>query len=415
MRLLLLNQPFHPDVVASAQILKDLADDLVARGHHVTVVASASLYGQAGTTLPARETIDGIHVIRVGHNRFGKGHVTGRLLDFASYYLRAAVEAIGGDRYDAVVCLTTPPYLVLLGLLVGRIRASRVVYWLMDVYPDVMVAHGMIRETGAMHLALQHLHRAAIDRTDATVVLGRCMRDRLLAQGAHPERIHVVPVWSAALGSDVPAPEHNGFRRQWDVGDRLVVMYAGNFGLAHDVQTFLLAAKHLREDDRIRFAFVGGGLRKAEVDTFVHEHELRNCIVEGYQPRERLAELLAAGDVHLVTMEPAMAGLVVPSKFYGVAAAGRPCIFIGPRSSEIARVITEWECGSVMSPGEVSTLVAELHRLAEDRNRLGPMGVRARAGVNRHATRPVCTSRLEELMRPSSVARSAPGPTFHES
>ncbi|MFW5877439.1 MAG: glycosyltransferase family 4 protein, partial [Myxococcota bacterium] len=295
MRILLLNQPFHPDVVASAQILKDLADDLVADGHRVTAVASASLYGQPGTTLPARENVDGIEVIRVGHNRFGKAHVAGRLLDFAGYYVRAVAEALRGERYDAVVCLTTPPYLVLAGLLIGRLRASRVIYWLMDVYPDVMVAHGMIREGGPVHAALTRLHRAAIDRADATVVLGRCMRDRLVDQGARPGRIHVVPVWSAAPATEVPSREDNPYRREWDVGDRLLVMYAGNFGLAHDVGTFLQAAEALRHDDRIRFAFVGGGLRKPEVDAFVRERGLANCVLEGYQPRERLAELLAAG------------------------------------------------------------------------------------------------------------------------
>jgi colanic acid biosynthesis glycosyl transferase WcaI len=399
MRILLLNQPFHPDVVASAQIAKDLADDLVAEGHDVTAVASASLYGQPGTSLPAREHVDGIEVLRVGRNRYGKAHLAGRLWDFAEYYVRSTFEALRGERFDAIVCLTTPPYLILAALLVARLRASRVVYWLMDVYPDVMFAHGMLRPgTGAARV-LTRLHRAAIDRSDATVVLGRCMRDRLVAQGASPGRIHVVPVWSAAPEGAPPPRASNPYRMKWGVGDRLLVMYAGNFGLAHDMKTFLEAARMLRGDDRVRFAFVGGGLRKPEVETFVERHALGNCIVEPYQPRERLAELLAAGDVHLVTMDPAMVGLLVPSKFYGVAAAARPCVFIGPTTSEVAHAISEWQCGAIVPPGDAVTLVEHLRTLVEQPDQVARWGANALRGVERSATRAQSTRRLGQLIQ----------------
>jgi colanic acid biosynthesis glycosyl transferase WcaI len=261
-----------------------------------------------------------------------------------------------------------------------------------------MVAHGMLSEGSIVHAALTRLHRTAINRTEATVVLGRCMRDRLLNQGAEERRIHVVPVWSAASSISDPPRDHNAFRRRWSLGDRFLVMYAGNFGLAHDVWTFLEAARELSGDDDIRFAFVGGGLRKAEVDAFVRTHGLDNCIVEGYQPREHLAELLAAGDVHLVTMEPRMNGLVVPSKFYGVCTAGRPCLFIGPPSSEVALSIDAWRCGTVIPPGDVPGLVREIRQLAEDPAMARVRGERARAGHAETAARSVCTQRLARII-----------------
>lgn len=401
MRVLILNQPFHPDVVATAQIAKDLADELVARGHSVTAIASRSIYGQTGATLPKRETVDGIEIVRVGGARFGKRSTIGRLLDFAGYYFRAAAAGLTMKRFDVAICLTTPPYIVLVGLLMRMLRGTRTIYWLMDVYPDVMVAHGMIRERGLMHRLLRRVHRSTLKRVDRTIVLGRCMKERLTAQGAAAEGIEVIPVWSVAgegESAGVDPREGNPFREEWGVGERLLVMYSGNFGLAHDVQTFLSAAERLREDDRIRFAFVGGGKRKEEVESFVKAHGLGGCIVAGYQPRERLADLLAAADVHLVTMAPEWWGLVVPSKFYGVAEAGRAVVFIGPEESEIARCVEEWGCGARIEPGDVEGLCALLRRFADTPGQASAMGSRGRAAALEQASRGVCTNRFIEIV-----------------
>ncbi|TVQ32408.1 MAG: glycosyltransferase WbuB [Phycisphaeraceae bacterium] len=411
MRILILNQPFHPDVVATAQIAKDLADDLVARGHNVTAIASRSIYGQSGASLPKRETVDGIEIIRVGVSVFGKKSTLGRLADFANYYIQAALRGLFMRRFDVVICLTTPPYIAIVGLLMRTFRGSRVVYWLMDIYPDVMAAHGMLQERSLLYRFLRRLHRSVLKRVDRTIVLGRCMRQRLLDQGASSDGIEVVPVWSVsdddADAGDAPAPD-NPYRVEWGVDDRLLIMYSGNFGLAHDVDTFLDAAERMKADDRIRFAFVGGGKRKGDVEASVRDRGLSNCILAEYQPRERLADLLAAADIQLVTMLPEWWGLVVPSKFFGVAAAGRPVLFIGPEQSEIGRSIEEWDCGERFSPGESERLAGVLTDLAGRRSDLGPMGRRGRERARVAASRRVCAGRIveivEELARPGARA-----------
>ncbi|HBS29816.1 MAG TPA: hypothetical protein DEB06_10300, partial [Phycisphaerales bacterium] len=210
MRVLILNQPFHPDVVATAQIAKDLADDLVARGHEVTAIASRSIYGRRGATLPRRETVGGIRIIRVGSNIFGKGAVVGRLLDFGAYYLMAALHGLFNRRFDVAVCLTTPPFIATVGLLLRGLRGTRVVLWTMDVYPDVMVAHAMLRERSLLHRLLRRLHRRVLRGVDAIIVLGRCMKERLIDQGGDPAKIEVVPVWSASEGPEAGAAAQGG-------------------------------------------------------------------------------------------------------------------------------------------------------------------------------------------------------------
>jgi putative colanic acid biosynthesis glycosyltransferase WcaI len=403
LRVLILNQPFAPDVVATAQIAKDFADACVAQGHHVTAIASRSLYGQKGATLPRREMLDGIRVIRVGSNYFGKRFIFGRVFDFMLYFLHVLWRGVFGKRYDVVVCLTTPPYIAMAGIIIGKVRGSRVVYWLMDIYPDVMVAHGMIRSEGLLHRLLRRLHRGVLAQVDSTVVLGRCMEERLLAQGASASKISVIPVWGvAAQNSTDQSRQTNPYRDQWNVGDRCLVMYSGNFGLAHDIQTFLDAAIKLRSDDGIRFVFVGGGKRKPVVEACIEEHGLTNCVVAPYQPRERLASLLEAADVHLVTMEAKWWGLVVPSKFFGVAAIGRPVLFVGPAQSEIARSINEADCGSVVEPGGVEELCSRIEEysgnvaLREEHGRL------SREKLAAVASKKMCLERLLELVTSDS-------------
>lgn len=429
LRVCILNQPFHPDVVATAQIAKDLADALTDRGHHVVAVASRSIYGRSGAALPRLEAFDGVEIHRVGAARFGRRSTLGRMLDFAGYYIRALGKGLRLKRFDVVICLTTPPYIALVGLLIRRLRGGRVVYWLMDVYPDVMVAHGMLREGSLLHRLLRRLHHFALRRVDATIALGRCMRDRLLAQGAPPERVHVVPVWPVAESPAASNPaDRNPYRQEWGVddpapeqtvppatpspvshehgGERMLVMYSGNFGLAHDVHTFLDAARRLREEDAIRFAFVGGGKRKAEVEAFVREHDLPNCIVADYQPRQRLGDLLAAADVHLVSMIPAWSGLVSPSKFYGAAGVGRPVVFIGPADSEIARTIEETGCGERVEPGDSEGLARLLRDLAADpdrRHRMGEAGARLASTT---VSRAACTARIAAIVEGAEGAEN---------
>jgi len=411
LRILILNQPFHPDLVATAQIAKELADALVGRGHSVTAIASRSIYGEAGAALPKRETVDGIEIIRVSANRFGKSSTFGRLVDFASYYALAAARGLFSTRFDVVIALTTPPYIGLAAGMMRTFRGARFIYWVMDVYPDVMVAHGMVRDGSVTHRLLRRLHRSILKRADATVALGRCMRDRLLAHGAPEDRVHIIRPWSPAPDQTPPLRDSNPYRVEWNVGERVLVMYSGNFGLAHDVDTFLAAAERLRDDDRVRFAFVGGGKRKPIVETFVREKGLDNCVVAPYQPLDRLHELLAAADVHLVSMEPEMSGLVVPSKFFGIAGAGRPAVFIGPASSEVARCVDEWDCGRVVEPGDVDGLIAVLTGLAERPEALDRMGWRAREGFAGAAERSVCTRGLAALVEgatPRAASDQAP-------
>ncbi len=407
MRVLLINQVFYPDVAATAQHAHDLARHLVAHGHEVHAIASRSIYGEKGAALPKYELVDGIHIHRVGKSLFGKSTILARLLDFGLFYMAAMIKAFLIRRPDVAVCFTTPPFIALVGWLLRLFRGTKFVYWVMDLYPDAAVACGVMKPRGLSTRFFEALNRFCLRRADRTVVLGRCMLERVREKGIDGDHLQHIGVWSDQ-GEIRPVPrETNPYREEWGLGNRFVIMYSGNFGLAHDVETMCEAALQLRDDDAVRFIFVGGGKKKEFVDEFVRHHRLENCVLAPYQPREKLEYSLSCADVHLATLSEGSEGVMVPCKLFGIMAAGRPTIFIGHPVSELARVLTEHDCGVVIRPGESGELVELIRRMVEDREWIESMGHRARATLSDAYSRHDACEQWRELLESVTGLRSS--------
>ena len=384
---MLLNQAFHPDVVATAQMSKDLADSLARRGHRVTAVASRSIYGKSGASLPKRETIPvpgaafPIEVHRVGASIFGKGGIAARLADFGLFYVLALFKVLTIRRPDVVVSFTTPPFIALVGLMSKWLRGSRAVYWVMDLYPDVPVACGVMKASSLPTRFFEWLSRFILRRSDANVVLGRCMRDLVLAKGTPEAKVSLIPVWADLAGVEPVAHEGNPYRTQWAAQNETIVMYSGNFGIAHDAATLCGAMELLRDEPNLKFVFVGAGKRRAEVEAFIKAKGLTNASWHDYQPREKLGQSLSAADIHIISIREGLEGIIVPSKLFGIMAVGRPSVFIGRETSEIARVLTETQSGIVVREGNPAPLAEAIRALVRDPSRRAAMGSNARRGI----------------------------------
>ena len=378
MRILLLNQCFYPDVVATAQHGWDLARHLRRQGHEVTAIASRSIYGSRGATLPASETIGGIRIVRVGASMFGKASILARTIDFALFYLLALWKAVTLPKHDVCICFTTPPFIALVGLMLRLIRGTKFVYWVMDLYPDLPVACGVMKERSLITRFFEAVNRFCLRRADRIVVLGRCMEERVLAKGVDPTRVSTINVWSDHVEIRPVPRERNAFRRDWAVGDRFLVMYSGNFGLGHDIETIADGVRRLATDSSILFAFTGGGERKAELLEILRTHCVSNFVEGPYQPRERLDELLSAADLHLASLKEGCEGIMVPSKLYGVIAAQRPIVFVGSHLGEGARVIDEERCGIVVPCGDADAFAAAIRTYANDADEAAAAGMRGR-------------------------------------
>ena len=398
MRVLLLNQTFFPDVAATAQHAHDLGLYLVGEGHEVAVVTSRSRYGERGASLPVRETVDGIEIHRVGFSLFGKTSLLARSFDFLLFYVLAAFKSLRVARPDVVVPFTTPPFIALVGYLMKRFRGCGFVYWLMDLYPDVVIGCGMMKPDGLTARALERIHRSCLRRADKIVVLGRCMRRRVMDKGIDGGRLKLIRPWA---DSDEVRPipgERNPYRREWSLGDAFVVMHSGNLGLGHDVETMCEAMRELRDRDDIRFVIVGGGQRKLEVERFVERHGLRNVTLRPYQPRARLDELLSLGDLHVISLADPLVGVMVPSKLFGILAAARPAVFVGHPDSEIGRVLLEEECGFNVRCGDSDGFARAVRELAADPALTAAMGSRARESLRRKYDRVLACAEWQQVL-----------------
>ena len=395
-RVVFVNRFYWPDHSATAQILTDLATGLAALGWDVTVVASRLRY-DGGEALSARETHDGVEIHRVATTRFGRGALAGRAIDYASFYLTAMIAAFRIlRRGDILVAKTDPPLLQIPLSLVSRLRGARQVNWMQDVYPELAVALGIRQLAGWPGQALMVLRSRSIRSSAATVAIGARMKEALVAAGAEPIRITEIHNWgddAVLAAADDPAV----LREAWGFSaKRLVVGYSGNLGRAHELDTMLAAARILAAQNApIDFLFVGGGALRDRLDAAA----LPNVSLKPYQPRAELPRSMAVADLHWLSLQPELEGLIVPSKFYGAAASGRPILFIGDADGEVARLIHRHDCGWTFRPGDGAAVATLLGELAVNRGVLAERGRSARAMVRDYFSRAQGIAAWDALLR----------------
>jgi colanic acid biosynthesis glycosyl transferase WcaI len=344
MKVLLLNQAFYPDEVATAQYAADLATALVSRGHAVTALSSGRGYDDPSRTFPPRDQWNGVEIVRVRGTGFGKSSKWRRGSDFLSFFLLAALRLPGLGRFDATVVLTTPPLISTLGAVYKTLRGGRLIYWVMDMNPDQAVAAGWLKHSSFLTAVLRKLQRFSIQQSEKVVVLDSFMRQRLLDTGTPAEKITVVPPWSQEDIAYYDPAGRESFRQHHGWTDKFVVMYSGNHSPCHPLETLLNAAKRLRDRDDIVFAFVGGGSEHRSIRERVYRGEFKNVVCLPYQQRERLSASLSAADLHAVTMGNAFVGIVSPSKIYNVIAIDSPVLYIGPERSHVREAFDAIEC-----------------------------------------------------------------------
>jgi hypothetical protein len=263
LKFLLLNQCFYPDVVSTAQHLTDLARELSARGHEVTVIASDRGYDDPSVRFRRRETWNNIRIIRIPSLSVGKSTRWRRVLNFGSFAIVCALRLLVLGRFDVVVALTSPPLISFLAALMVRFNGGRFCFWVMDLNPDEAIAAGWLRKDSFAARVLESMLRYSFKQAERTIVLDRFMRDRVVAKGANPHSVTIVPPWSHDDAVSFSLEGREEFRRKHGLMDRFVVMYSGNHSPCHPLDTLLKTALNLRTREDIVFCFIGGGSEHA--------------------------------------------------------------------------------------------------------------------------------------------------------
>ena len=337
MKILLLNQCFYPDVVSTAQHLTDLATALAARGHDVTVIASDRGYDDASVHFKRRERWNDIDIIRIPSLSLGKKGRWRRAFNFASFMLICALRLLTLRRCDVVVALTSPPLISVLGALFVKLKGGKFCFWVMDLNPDEAIAAGWLDEKSLTSRVLQRMLNYSLDVATRTVVLDRFMKERVVAKGADPARVAIVPPWSHDDHVQYSLPGREDFRRRHGLSEKFVVMYSGNHSPCHPLDTLLDAAQALKQQPEIVFCFVGGGSEQVKV----RESHLENVKCLPYQPLRELSSSLSAADLHVVVMGNEFVGIVHPCKVYNIMSVGAPTFYIGPTPSHVTDIASQ--------------------------------------------------------------------------
>jgi colanic acid biosynthesis glycosyl transferase WcaI len=404
---LVLSQVFRPDPAAVGQHMTDAAIELARRGHRVRVLAANRGYEDPTQVYPGKEDMEGVEVRRLPMSSFGKGSFLIRIAAAVSFMGQSILRGLLMRHVDCILVSTSPPMCAAAALAIGTIRRRvRIKYWLMDLNPDQLIALEKIGPTSMPARGLNFINRWILRRSSDVVALDRFMKDRLNAKLDVGEKISVLPPWPPQDYDDPVDHADNPFRKKHNLEGKFVFMYSGNHSIAHPLDAYLEAARRLQDDPRAMFMFIGGGMRKGDVDAMIAEHDLKNVISLPYQPLSELRYSLAAADVHLVSMDERMVGIIHPCKVYGAMAVARPIIMLGPDPSHVSDIIEENQVGWQARVGEGDADEVERimrNCLDADPDELRAMGRRARDLVCSRLTQQHLCSQFCDVLERSVV------------
>ncbi len=297
---------------------------------------------------------------------------------------------------DVVIAKTDPPLLSVVSLVAARVRGAAQINWIQDLFPEVASNLG-VWGVRFIEQGIRSLRNKSLRAARCNVVIGNLMAQRLRSEGVSDKAIRVIPNW--ADGSIRPiARKSNVLIKEWDLQHRFIVCYSGNMGRAHEFHTIIGAAALLTSEPGIVFVLIGDGVQRQPVEEAVRGKNLPNVIFKPYQPSDLLTYSLGLADVHLISLRPELEGLIVPSKFYGIAAAGKPTIYIGDQAGEIPELLRREGCGFAVSVGDAPRLAACIGELYTNVSLKSQMGQRARALFECSYEKTVAMAQWERLI-----------------
>lgn len=402
MKLTVIAPHFAPDMAPTGEVLSAIVHHLVEDGHELHIVTALPWYrhhriehGWHGRLVRNEETPWG-RISRVHPFPTEKTNIPARAVAFGGFTLLATIVALlRREKPDAVLAMSPPLTLGLAGWLVARARRVPFVFNIQDVFPDVAIEAGVL--TGAKAIrAAKALERFTYRRADAVTVLSDDLADNLRAKlrPAERSRIRVIPNF-IDTGRIAPGDRLNPYRSEFGLGERRVVMYAGNLGYSQPVGLVLEAARRLAGREDVVFVINGAGSARAALEA--EAADLPNVVFVDLQPRERLGEVLAAGDVHLVLLRTGFARSSVPSKLYSILAASRPLVASVDPGTEVARVVEAADAGTAVPPDDADALVEALLPLLDDPERGEALGANGRRFVETWPSPADIAHRYEEL------------------
>ena len=328
--LLVISQVYIPDPAALGQYMADVVEEMVKRDWLVNVITADRGYDDPEVKYPKLEEHSGVHIRRLPFSSFGKRSIFLRMVAGFSFILQCVVLGIFIRPLDCILVSSSPPIAPLAAMAIKKVRRVPIKYWIMDLNPDQMIMLGRISDKSLLSRLFNRLNRSILENADNVITLDKYMARRVNNKINVSKKLSVISPWP--LENYLEDIEHlnNPFRKKYKLNDKIVIMYSGNHSLANPFDTLLHAAVKLHDYYEVMFVFIGGGIRKTEIETFINKENPGNIISLPYQPLKEIKYSLSAADVHVVSVGSEMVGVVHPSKAYSAMAIGRPILFLGP-------------------------------------------------------------------------------------
>ena len=384
-KLLVLCQLFYPELVSTGQTLTELCEMLVDMGVDIEVVCGPPTYVDRKSLIPNNIEYHGIRIRRAWGTRFPKLNIIGRTINQVTFAISAFLRLASDSSKMPMLVLTNPPFLAMIGSIFRIFRGRRYVYLIFDVYPETPIRLGILKEKGLVSRLWERCNSFMLRHASVIIVIGRCMRDIMVKKvdSETKGKISVIHVWSDDKLIQEVSDNKNPFRQKWGLEGKFVVSYSGNMGRFHDMETIIESVKILNKKfNDIAFLFIGEGHKKAKIQELARVWRLKNCQFHTYVERKDFGLSLQCADIGLVSLLEGQEGLSVPSKAFGLMAAGLPVIGVMSNKSEVARIIVEEQCGVVIKPGDAEGLVKAILDLYNDKSKLSIMGRNARNAID---------------------------------
>jgi glycosyltransferase involved in cell wall biosynthesis len=387
-QLLVLCQLFYPELISTGQTLTELCEVLVELGVDVEVVCGPETIVDRKTRLPRYLENRGIKIKRVWGTRFPKLNLFGRIINQVTYAGSTFLNLLFDRSKRPILVLTNPPFLAFSCAILRSMGIGKpYIYLIFDVYPDTAINLGLLKETSFIVQGWNKLNIFIFKQAASIIVIGRCMQEIIQRKMErfkvdYSKKIQLIHVWSDDTHIRSVLGQENPFKELWDLKNKFVIGYSGNMGRFHDMETIMEAVKELNDYKDIVFLFIGEGYKKLWMMEFAEQWQLRNCQFHQYVGRELLGFSLSSLHLGLVCLSKGQEGLSVPSKTFGLLAAGVPVIAVMSEKSEIARVILEEECGLVVEPGDKDDLRKAILSLYNNRIKLAEFSQNAINTIN---------------------------------
>ncbi len=362
-------------------------------------MTSRQKHNDPKAVLTALETLSGVQVRRIWTTRFGRSNLLGRSFDYLTFYFSAFFCLLKNlKKGDAVVAETDPPLISVIAMTAAKLKGARLINWTQDIFPEVAV-NLRVRIVLIFSALFRGARNLSLKSASMNIAIGEKMAALIKKQGVEDVRVCVIHNWSDGNQIRPEAREGSPLREEWGLKGKFVVGYSGNMGRAHEFNTILGAMEILSSGPDVVFLFIGDGKQRGFVENFCREKNITNVMFKPLQPYDRLGVTLGVADAHMVSLQPSLEGLIVPSKFYGILAAARPVLNIGDPEGELGNLIRLAGCGATVKPGDAPMLSQAVRDLAGDSQKTEEMGRLGRRYFEAHFDRPIALKAWYDVLQ----------------